>query len=501
MAWEFRKVGPGENVAVEAQKDPFAAPKWAPPVWHMPEILVLLVNAVRGLVALVGFTVRNIVPVSVLGGLGWLGYAYGWRVPVLVLALVLVCLGTWVLADWDSFVRGVVRPARAKWRYLAVYRRDWQPVLVTAGLTKMHKGREYLPSIKRVRCGPTSDRVLVRMLKGQAPGSWEQVAVNLAHGFGSELVRVRQGTRNRWSWADGRPVRRTVARPGSVWLEFVRKDALKTPLAALPLADDVDLEAVPVGAREDGKPWLLRLLGTHVLIAGATGSGKGSVLWSIVRAVLPWMFLGLVQVWAVDPKRMELSYGRRLFERYGRYSDDPNGGMVELLEEAAEDLNKRAAMFAGKRRSFLPSLEHPFRVIIVDELAFLTAYCPSRDLRKRAEQALAVLATQGRSVGYCLVGAQQDARKEVNNLRNLFPDRIALRLDESEQVDMVLGDGARDRGALADQISSIPEVGAGVGYIKLETTPDPVRVRAAYVSDADIDEMVALGTANFGEAA
>ncbi|MFI0452156.1 FtsK/SpoIIIE domain-containing protein [Actinomadura sp. 6N118] len=503
MAWEFRKVGPGENVAVEAQKDPFSMPKWAPPVWHMPEVLVLLVNLVRGLVALVGFTVRNIVPVSVLSGLGWLGYAYGWRVPVLVLAFVLVCLGTWVLADWDSFVRGVVRPARARWRYLAVYRRDWQPVLVTAGLTKTHKGREYLPAIKRVRCGPTSDRVLVRMLKGQAPGSWEQVAVNLAHGFGAQLVRVRQGTGNRWSWADGRPVRRTVPRPGSVWLEFVRKDALASLVPAFPFQErtEVDLKALPVGRREDGALWRLRLLGTHVLIAGATGAGKGSVLWSIVRALLPWMLAGLVEVWAIDPKRMELAYGRALFERHGRYSDDPKGGMVELLEAAAQDMNARAAQFAGHTRSFTPTHEHPFRVVIVDELAFLTAYCPDRDLRRRAESAMAILASQGRSVGYCLIGAQQDARKEVNNLRNLFPDRIALRLDESEQVDMVLGDGARDRGALADQISSIPEIGAGVGYIKLETTPDPVRVRAAYVSDDDIRDMVALGVPEVGEAA
>ena len=47
---------------------------------------------------------------------------------------------------------------------------------------------------------------------------------------------------------------------------------------------------------------------------------------------------------------------------------------------------------------------------------------------------------------------------------------------------MVLGDGARDRGALADQISPLPYTGAGVGYVRLEASPDPVRVRAAYVS-------------------
>ncbi|WP_245627837.1 FtsK/SpoIIIE domain-containing protein [Actinomadura oligospora] len=476
MAWEFRKLGPGENVAVEASTDPFAGPKWAPPVWHMPEGLVLLVNLVRFLVRLTVFAVRNAVPLSVLAGLGWLGYRVGWVLPVVLVLVAGAGLGGWAVLDRPGFLRWVGYPARAKWRYVRVYRRDWQPVIVMAGLSRTHKGREYLPSIKRVRCGPASDRVLVQMLKGQAPDVWERATPNLAHGFGVSLARVRHG-----------------GRPGRVWLEFVRKDVLATPLPALPIpaAADVNLSGLVIGRCEDGSPWRLRVQGTHVLVAGATGSGKGSIIWSTVRALLPLMVAGLVEIWAVDPKRMELSFGRGLFERYGRYSDDPKGGMVELLEAAAEDMNRRAEEFGGVTRSFTPTTAHPFRLIIVDELAFLTAYCPDRDLRKRAEAALAVLTSQGRSVGYCVLGAQQDARKEVNNLRNLFPDRIALRLDESEQVDMILGDGARDRGAYADQISPIPQIGAGGGFVRLETVPDPVRVRAAYVSDDDISAMVA----------
>ena len=66
-----------------------------------------------------------------------------------------------------------------------------------------------------------------------------------------------------------------------------------------------------------------------------------------------------------------------------------------------------------------------------------------------------------------------------------------MRLDEPEQVDMVLGDGARDRGASADLISSDPATGAGVAFVRLETDPDPVRVRAAWVSDDDIRAMAA----------
>ena len=92
----------------------------------------------------------------------------------------------------------------------------------------------------------------------------------------------------------------------------------------------------------------------------------------------------------------------------------------------------------------------------------------------------------------CVVGALQDPRKDVISLRNLFPTRIALRLDESDQVDMVLGDGARERGALADEISPVPEMRAGVGYVRLEGSPHVVRVRAAYVTDDDIRVMAGV---------
>jgi S-DNA-T family DNA segregation ATPase FtsK/SpoIIIE len=87
--------------------------------------------------------------------------------------------------------------------------------------------------------------------------------------------------------------------------------------------------------------------------------------------------------------------------------------------------------------------------------------------------------------------ALQDPRKDVLAIRNLFPDRIAMRLDEPEQVDMVLGDGARDRGATADLVSTDPATGAGVAYVRVDPDPDPVRVRAAWVTDDDITAMCA----------
>src|SRR5579862_8082206 len=91
--------------------------------------------------------------------------------------------------------------------------------------------------------------------------------------------------------------------------------------------------------------------------------------------------------------------------------------------------------------------------------------------KERILAALATLTTQGRAAGYCVIAALQDPRKEVLNIRNLFPDKIALRLDEPGQADMILGAGAR------------------VGFVGLEADPDPVRVRAAWVTDDDIRDM------------
>jgi S-DNA-T family DNA segregation ATPase FtsK/SpoIIIE len=279
-----------------------------------------------------------------------------------------------------------------------------------------------------------------------------------------------------------------TGRPGSVVLELVRRDAPAAIIPALPIPPRTDLRALPVGRREDGSPWTVRLHGTHLLLAGSTGAGKASLLWGLIRAMLPALRTGLVRVLAADPKLMELAYGRALFDAYGTYAADP-AAIVAMLEDAVAGMQDRAAQLAGRHREHTPTPQYPFVVVLVDEVAFLTAYHPERTVRDRVKAALSTLTTQGRAVGYCVVAALQDPRKEVMSIRNLFPDRIAMRLDEPEQVDMVLGDGAKDHGATAHLISSDPPTGAGVAFIRLDTDPDPVRVRAAFVTDTDIRAM------------
>jgi len=451
--------------------------RWRSPVYRTPEFVIWLVQLARLLVRVAWFVICQPLLDLVAGllvldylNLGWPGLA---GTGGLVASVLLLLRLAWP----DRFARWVAAPMRDGWRHWC-YRRRWHAVMTITGLAPPYAGRILLPVLSGMRaCGPV-DRLTIKLVSGQSPADFADRAEGIAHGLGVHLCRIR-------------PVA-----PGLIVLELVRRDALANPVPALPVPGRVDLAALAIGEGEDGAPWLLRLLGSHVLIAGATGAGKGSVIWSLIRAMLPGICSGWVRVWACDPKRMELSFGRALFARYA----DQAAAMVELLEAAVAEMHARAAAFGGKTRTFAVSMAFPFLVVIIDELAFLTAYQPERDLRKRAEAAIATLTSQGRSVGVCVVGALQDPRKDVISLRNLFPTRIAMRLDESDQVDMVLGDGARDRGALADLISPLPEVGAGVAYVRLDASPDPVRVRVAYVTDTDIADMAALAE-TAGEAA
>ena len=150
-------------------------------------------------------------------------------------------------------------------------------------------------------CGPGAGGPAVGAVTG---GLRSGTPLQLAHTFEVQRVRV------------------VVARPGRIWLEFTHHDAL-TDLVAPTRSRWVGRGSgwiwrrLPIGRCEDGSPWRLRLLGSHVLVAGATGSGKGSVLWSLIRAMGPCIRDGSVQVWAIDPKGgMELTPGAGLFTRF-----------------------------------------------------------------------------------------------------------------------------------------------------------------------------------------
>jgi len=388
----------------------------------------------------------------------------------------LVGLLVWRRAHRASFQRLVGRRLRSGWRRWWVYERRWRSTMTLSGLGKrMRLRRDAVPRIEKVTSTRWGDRVLVRLLLGQCTEDFERAAPELAHSFGASSCRVRED------------------RPARLWLEFSTRDPLREPVPALPVCEDVDLEAVAIGRREDGEPWRVKVLGTHILVAGMTGAGKGSVLWSLLRGLGPEIRDGRVAVWAIDPKGgMELGPGRPLYARFAVPSledlDAPYEQIAVLLEDAVGVMQRRAQGLAdGLVRKHVPTIEEPLIVVLIDEIANLTAYLTDRKVKERINRALGLLLTQGRAVGVCVVGALQDPRREVMVLRNLFPDKVGLRLDGPLEIDMVLGDSAREQGAYCDRIpASLP----GVGYVRVDGVREPTRVRAGHVTDEDIAAMV-----------
>ena len=396
-------------------------------------------------------------------------------VPLLVvLGVVAGLLLLWRQVHGSSFTALVLWRLRGTWRAARVYRCLWQPAMVTTALAVRVEGTEYLPKMVSVRSTGSVDVVRVRMLPGQTLGDWSSNAPRLAQTFGALDCRVRS----------------VPKRAHDLALWFLITDPLTQPVAPFDpsdTCDGLDLSALPVAMGEDGLACRVRLLGAHLLVVGATGAGKGSVIWSLISALAPGIRDGLVQVWAVDPKGgMELAPGAGLFTRF--VYGDPDDTLYEVdfahvLEDAVLVMRARQATLRGVTRLHTPTVAEPLVVVVIDELASLTAYVVDRDAKKRITAALSLLLSQGRAVGVSVVGAVQDPRKDVISMRDLFPTRILLRVTEPEHVALTLGQGARDRGARADLID---EATPGVAYIGQDGMNEPVRVRFTHVTDHHI---------------
>jgi S-DNA-T family DNA segregation ATPase FtsK/SpoIIIE len=150
-------------------------------------------------------------------------------------------------------------------------------------------------------------------------------------------------------------------------------------------------------------------------------------------------------------------------------------------------MHARANRLRGRTRLHTPTPSEPLFVVIIDEMAALTAYVTDRKTRTEIEHLLGLLLSQGRAVGISLIAAIQDPSKDTLPVRQLFTVRIGLRLTEASQTAMVLGQGAREAGAGCDLI---PDTTPGVGYMMIDGTAEPQRVRAFNVTDADIADVI-----------
>jgi S-DNA-T family DNA segregation ATPase FtsK/SpoIIIE len=307
----------------------------------------------------------------------------------------------------------------------------------------------------------------VRPLLGQTLSDYEDAAERLRMAVGASQLRIEpQGFND---------VRLTFTVGDGLTRSFVFEPA---PLAG-------DLSFVRMGRHDDGTDWFLPI-GPHTLVAGCSGSGKGSLFWSFAFGLGPAVRDGSVQLHGIDLKGgMEVLMGEELFTSHATSAREA----VVVLERLVGLMQDRTRRYAGRVRSHVASTIEPLHVVMIDELAALTAYCPERELQRRAEMAINLLCSQGRAPGFVVFACLQDPRKEVIPSRGLFTQMIGLRLKDFSETAMVLGDAALAGGALCHRIR---RDAPGMGYVVPEAGGAPVRVRAGFVSDDAIRQLSTL---------
>lgn len=380
-----------------------------------------------------------------------------WSLLPLAAALTVAFAGrTWALLRPASFSR-VGGPIRGWW-WRGTVLRHWEEVAEQCRLGH--------PEVRRTRVVWPHVRFTVRPAVGHTAGTYEAASEALRMAVGASRLRVEH---------DG---------PRDLLLTFTIGDELRAPFAAEVSATEGLLTDVPLGKTERGGVWRLAV-GPQTLVAGCSGSGKGSVFWSFAFALAPGVHEGRVQLHGIDLKGgMEIRMGDGLFTT----SATDEASAVVSLERLVDLMRDRNRAYAGRLRSHDPTVEQPLHVVMIDELAALTAYCTDRDVQRRAERAINLLCSQGRASGFIVFACLQDPRKEVIPSRGLFTQMVGLRLKDLSETAMVLGEVAVQSGAHCHRITrGVP----GTGYVVPEDGSPPMRVRAGYASDDAIRDVAA----------
>lgn len=231
----------------------------------------------------------------------------------------------------------------------------------------------------------------------------------------------------------------------------------------------------------------------HVLIAGATGSGKSVCINTIIMSILYKAHPNDVKLIMVDPKVVELSVYNGIPHLLIPVVTDPkkasaalNWAVAEMMERyekfaalGVRDLkgyNKRVEEAAeeGHTDEKFPAL--PQIVIIVDELADLMMVAPGE-----VEDAICRLAQLARAAGLHLIIATQ--RPSVNVITGLIKANVPSR------VAFAVSSGVDSR-TILDSVGAEKLLGKGDMLFYPSGYPKPVRIQGAFVSDKEVNSVV-----------
>ena len=396
-----------------------------------------------------------------------------------IVSVTAVVLVAWRLQSPASYEQYCAAPARRmRWRLWAIF--GWSGVAKACGLSASERVTR---TNSEGKTSSTTKWTHPRVLNFGASGHCLRMTVRTRTGQTiDDLERAVPAIRDTLGAHSARSV---VVAPGTVRMEFVMRQHLSTPqVAAAPT--QITTSAIELGRRENGSRWTLRVAGRHTLTVGCSGSGKGSIFWGIAGGLGPSVKAEVVHLLAVDLKYgVEVAIGAALFTKIATTEADA----ASILHKVEEIMDERGRRMAGRARDHTPTAAEPLIVLLIDELAGLTAYMNDQTLRKQVATSLSRILTKGRALGIVVVAFMQDPRKEILPMRGLFTQTIALRLRSRDEVAMVLGDGLADKAPVHRINPNEP----GTGYV-IDEDGSILRVRADHWPDSLIRAVAAQYT-------
>jgi len=224
----------------------------------------------------------------------------------------------------------------------------------------------------------------------------------------------------------------------------------------------------------------------HMLIAGATGSGKSVCINSLIVSLLYKYSPENVKLLMIDPKVVELSIYNGIPHLLTPVVTDPKKA-AGALNWAVQEMNRRYKLFAsngvrnieGYNDLFDRGITEgkiPFVVIIIDELSDLMMVCPNE-----VEDYIGRLAQMARAAGMHLVIATQRPSVDVITgvIKANIPSRISFAV--SSQI---------DSRTILDSSGAERLLGKGDMLFYPVGTSKPVRIQGAFISEAEVEKVV-----------
>ena len=220
----------------------------------------------------------------------------------------------------------------------------------------------------------------------------------------------------------------------------------------------------------------------HLLVAGATGSGKSVCINTLISSILFKATPDEVKLILIDPKMVELSNYNGIPHLMVPVVTDPKKAS-SVLNWAVQEMEKRYSIFANHGVRDIKSFNRryaeeklPLIVIVIDELADLMMVSP-----KDVEDAICRILQKARAAGIHMILATQ--RPSVNVITGIIkanlPSRISFAV--SSQV---------DSRTILDRGGAETLLGKGDMLFSPQGAPKPIRVQGAFISDEEVEMLL-----------